>query len=188
MKYIEKHKAVMREPGIKVRAASYFFVDTKNPYFAWKAIDLCVKNKMPFPDIIIEYLGAVAEGMVSDRAKGAHDLRESLPEILRFVTKRGRGNLLDPHGNIPRSIDDFAVVFATKILHGEKPSAALKSASTVLGEGDRDADDKTLRTWLLNHFEQKTWLRTNAEWREVTERWYRELFGQVEELYREIAP
>jgi hypothetical protein len=186
LKFLERREeAVRNNPDIKLAMAVHCLSTTYNPYFAWEAIDVCVKKKRKFPDWLVEYLGSVAEGMLSKQAKAAHDLRKVLPEILGFDPKRGRGSLLNPDGDLPSDAELFALKFACAI-QTMTPAAALRYASEDLF--DDVLDDKTLRRLLLKMFNQEKWHRTQSEWKDVARAHYTALWNLVEQLYREIAP
>jgi hypothetical protein len=177
--YGEMFEAVSREPRFRLMLAQHFFAQSGNPVHVWEAIAVCIKHEREFPDWVVGYLGGCAERMLSDKARKVHDLRAVLRWVLDFKPKPGRGNPLafgSYRGNVL-----FALKFATEIKKGKKPSTALASASEVL-DNDR-FDDKTLRGWLLEFFEQGTWLRTNAEWKNVV----RSHFGGWRELLRELS-
>jgi hypothetical protein len=186
--YKEQREALKNDPGVTIRGAAHFLMETGNPYFAWLAIEACVKSKIEFPEWLVGYLGFVAEKMLSDEAKKTHDLRKVLPSILGFDMQRGRGNLLDPViGNASPDAMLLAIKFAINLHHGETPAAALRKAADEIFGIDDAPDLKTLKRWLLKEFEQEKWLRTNAEWNAVAEAHYREHFRQIDELIREVA-
>jgi hypothetical protein len=180
-----REEAARHDPGVKLAMALHRLSTTYNPYFAWEAIDVCVKEKRKFPDWVVEYLGIVAECMLSEQARAAHDLRKVLPEILGFDSKLGRGSLLNPDGDLPPDADLFAIKFACAI-EMMKPPAALRYAYDDLF--DDVLDDKTLRKLLLKMFNQEKWHRSQSEWKEVARAHYRALWNLPEELSREIAP
>jgi hypothetical protein len=53
----------------------------RSPYYAWKAIETCIKRKKEFPEWVKEYLVGCAERMQSDRAARAGDTRKQLSWI-----------------------------------------------------------------------------------------------------------
>jgi hypothetical protein len=183
--YLEMVEAVKNDPRMRLRMALHRLEETDNPFFAWQAIDLCIKSKMPFPAPVVQYLGLVAKSILSDEASKMPDLGRALPMILGFNVKRGRGHMLKP-ANHPRHALLLRTKFAMRIEHGDKPVAALRNAADEIF--DDPPDDKTLKKWICKEFEQKTWLRTNAEWKTVARAHYWEEFQQFQNLYREVAP
>jgi hypothetical protein len=174
-KFLERREeAVRNNPDIKLAIAFHCLTTTYNPYFAWEAIDVCVKEKRKFPDWLVEYLGSVAEGMLSEQAKAAHDLRKVLPEVLGFDTTLGRGSLLNPDGYLGSDAELFALKFACAI-ETMKPPAALRYASDNLF--DDVLDDKTLRKLLLKIFNQEKWHRSQSEWKDVARDHYTALWN-----------
>jgi hypothetical protein len=70
----------------------------RGPYFTWWVIDLCERNKIPFPDWVNAYLGQCARRMGSDQAKQA-----PLQEIFGFPKKKpGPGGLFDQDREVIR--------------------------------------------------------------------------------------
>jgi ABC-type oligopeptide transport system ATPase subunit len=163
---------VKNDPDFHIEGARGVFADTANPYFAWLAIEVCVKHEKEIPDWLRCYLLQCAERMQSDAAK-KRGLREALPWVFDFSKKAGPGNLLDPYRDSwERSM--LAIRFAIKLERGEKPSAALKNACIETFDPKR-ADkikEKTLRSWLCTEFDLKKWPRTNAEWRAIARKHY----------------
>jgi hypothetical protein len=164
---------VKDDPDFIIEGARAEFADTTNPYYAWLAVEVCVKHKKEIPDWLRDYLLRCAERMQSDASK-RRGLREVLPWVFGFSKKAGPGNLLDPQRDgVDRML--LAIKFAIKIELGEKPSAALASACNETFDQMR-ADkikDKTLRSWLRAEFGGlKKFPRTNAEWRSIARNHY----------------
>jgi hypothetical protein len=153
--------AFEREPAF----AHYGFQCTGNPYYAWWALNNCIKHKIEFPEWLIEYLGACAARMLSSEARAASDLREVLPSILGFPRKRGPGKLLDPDAD-PRDTLSFACRFLREIAEGRELSDALKEAAVATN--CEATDDKTLRHWIQENFGLKEWPRDRREFIEKT--------------------
>jgi len=126
------------QPNFELAGAHSMWVETANPYYAWKAIQVCTQEKIPFPDWVQAYLGQCAVRMMS--ASGP-DLRQLLPGIFEFPSRRGPGNLLNPGGDDWR-YSSAAVRFAREIGRGAKPKDALESASKRLDVGIEGVDDK----------------------------------------------
>jgi hypothetical protein len=146
------------------------FIVSDNPYYAWLAIEVCVKHEKEFPSWLRGYLLQCAERIQSGDAKKG-DLRKVLPWVFGFAKNSGPGNLLDPDKDVDGTAERmrFAFHFATGIAQGQKPSAALVSACNETFE-QRRADkitDKTLRSWVVKEFGLERWPRTVAEWDSV---------------------
>jgi hypothetical protein len=183
--YLQMVEAVKNDPRMRLQMALHCLEETDSPFFAWQAIDLCIKSKMPFPAPVVQYLELVAELMLSDAARKMPDLARALPVILGFNVKRGRGHMLKPVNHPPHALW-LRTNFAIRIQDGEKPVAALRNAANEIF--DDPPDDKTLKNWICKEFQRKTWLRTNAEWKTVARAHFWEEFEQFKKLYREIAP
>jgi hypothetical protein len=163
---------VKNDPDFIIEGARLEFAGTTNPYYAWLAIEVCVKQKKEIPDWLRRYLLQCAERMQSDAAK-RRGLREVLPWVFDFSKKAGPGNLLDPYRDSSERMM-LAIRFATRIELGDKPSAALASAcNETLDQMRADKiKEKTLRSWLCAEFGLKKWPRTNAEWRSIARKHY----------------
>jgi hypothetical protein len=168
----EARRIVAADPDFHIEGARKVFADTPNPYFAWLAIEVCVKHGKEIPDWLRRYLLQCAERMQSDAAK-KHGLREVLPWVFDFSKKPGPGNLLDPYPDSDERMM-LAIKFAIKIQQGMKPAAALTSArNETFDQGRADKiKDQTLRSWLRAEFDLKKWPRTNAEWRSIAREHY----------------
>src|SRR6478735_10412316 len=141
-----------------------------NSYYAWLAIEVCVKHEKEFPNWLRLYLLQCAERIQSDNAKKG-DLRKLLPWVFGFAKKSGPGNLLDPDKDVAGAAErmGFAFRFATKLVQGEKPSAALVNAcNEMFDQGRADKiTEKTLRSWIVKEFGLERWPHTTAEWDSV---------------------
>jgi hypothetical protein len=163
----EMVEVIKRDPNFRLRLSLHGLADSGNPYFAWRAIETCIKHKKQFPDWLVAYLEQCAERMLSDKAKKeGRDLRKILPWVFGFEGKRGPGNMLDPGGNTYKMT--FALRFAIRLEDGESPPAARRNACNDVFDGDAaDADDKTLRRWLLEEFDLKKQPSSADEWKIV---------------------
>jgi hypothetical protein len=177
-----------KNPDVLLRHHRSDWEDTQNPYFVWSAIDVCGRHKQEIPRWVRDYLFSCADRMVADKTALAKDLGRTLPAVLGFQARRGRGNQLRPEG-------DFfvywkpAAVFGKEILKGSRPSLALNAASELL---DRKIADKIDNKTLLNHiksfFGVKNAPRTTAGWKEVINDWHAHLSDQLEKEIREFSP
>jgi hypothetical protein len=181
----EMFEAVKRDPNFWLSGAVRELADTGNPYWAWNAIQVCIQHQKEFPDWLLVYLGECAERMMSDQAKESGDLGRVLPWIFGFPSvldptqrKRGPGNLLDPLGP-DRSW--FALRFAIRLENGERLSAAMQNAANDVFDGiNANADEKTLRRWLLKEFDLKDRPSNVGEWKAAAREHFR-LFPPKEE-------
>jgi hypothetical protein len=165
-----------------------FWEESGNPYYVWEAIDICAKNKLDLPPWVRSYLDLCARNMMNAaQSKASKDLRESLPGILSFPAKRGRGHPLRPDGEGTEYMT-AAMVFAAEIAKGQKPKDALHKASESL---DRpladDIGDKTLLEHIKRQFGVKKAPRTNAEWNRLIRAWYLGTFGRLEMRFRDLS-
>jgi hypothetical protein len=150
----------------KVKGMRSAFERSGNPYYAWKAIDLCVKADLPLPIWLIAYLSQCSGRMLSDKAIQASDLRKILPWILGFPNKRGPGRPLNPYRSPLRLV--FAIKFGILVLNGENPVTARRSACNFAFDSKAaDVDDKTLMRWVLEDFNLKKAPENSEEWQEV---------------------
>ena len=155
------------EPGFPVEASKGRLGSCKNPYYVWRAIKICTSEGKEFPNWVCRYLGGCAKKMMSAEAVAASDLRKVLPGIMGFSLKRGRGNLLKPHGEYLRYLD-AAIRFGQEILKGARPKTALGSAFETLDVNASDQmDEKTLQSHIKKFFGVRNAPRTNAEWQEA---------------------
>ncbi len=181
----EEMLALRRNPDVEILVALSGLVHSENPYYAWKAIGVCVERKRPFPDRVIAYLGECSKRMLSDRAKHSGDLRKVLPWVLGFPgalslphRKPGPGNLLDPNPHAKRM--HFALKFAVRLEKGEEPPQAMRNACNDVFEGkDADADDKTLQRWLLKEFNLNGWPANAEEWKSIAREHYKAMFDDI---------
>jgi hypothetical protein len=158
--------AVIRDPGLNIRACRSGWEEEKNPIYVWETIGICTKHKKPLPGWVVSYLADVAQRMTSDDAKAATDLREVLPRIMGFpaAERHGPGRRLDPHGGRYDAMS-LAILFAIEIEHGLKPSEALRKAAAGLPPDITNRDERTLWRWLMQEVGLKRRPSTNAEWR-----------------------
>ena len=66
-----------------LKLARLSFERSNNPYFAWYAIDVCIKNKKPLPNWLIPYLAQCSERLLSNTARQTGDLRSRMLRIRR---------------------------------------------------------------------------------------------------------
>jgi hypothetical protein len=162
----DKWLDAISDPDFLIRMCRGAWERVGDPTFVWLAIDFCIKHKKPYPDWVTDYLGDVAQRMMSDDARAAKDLRAVLPGIMGFPAKQpGPGRPLDPSGGK----DDAALLagrFAIEIVdRGLEPTEALREAVKLLPPEVADRDEKTLWRWLMKAVDLKCRPSTNAEWR-----------------------
>jgi hypothetical protein len=171
------------------------WLDTKNPYYVWRAIDTCITSRREFAPWIVEYLSGCAARMLSLET---HDLREVLSDILGFsCAKPDRNGVMPKHLLRPGDEDAYiylavAEYFVEEIQKGAAPVEARKrkafhqetveSLAAHVHEKLFDVDDKTLRINIEKCFGVKESPRTNAEWRQFIDAWYRQV-EQVETIF-----
>jgi hypothetical protein len=150
----------------------------RGPYFTWWVIDLCERNKIPFPDWVNTYLGQCARRMKSDK---------TMQEIFGFPKKKpGPGGLFDQDRQVIREAGKrmFTLAFAIalrRLRQGETPyDARSKAAATVykneamvkfIAPQTKDGafDDKTLLRDLKEQLQLKKLPRTIEGWMDVTD-------------------
>jgi hypothetical protein len=139
----------------------------RSPYFAWHAIQGCIREKKPFPDWVIDYLGRCAdrmcaEHMQSERAKRVSDVREMFQWIFEFPKEKkpGPGGLFDQDSELLKEAAKgvFALSFAIKLYEGEDPVQARRNAGdecfSIIDDG-KTVDDRTLQRYLREQFQLK---------------------------------
>jgi hypothetical protein len=189
----EMFEAVRRDSDFWLAAWIGELVETGNPYFAWMGIDVCIKHKKEFPEVLLAYLADCAERMKSDRAKKSGDLRKILPWVFAFPDllernqrKRGPGNLLDP---MKMKMPDprFGLRFAIRLAEGEAdPLVAMRNACNDVFDGeDASRDDKTYQKWLLEFFGLTEWPSTAEEWKTITREHYDSVAGFLRKHWEE---
>jgi hypothetical protein len=141
---------------------------TRSPVYAWVAIGVCIRNKKPFPDWVIAYLGRCADRMTSDDARRSRGVRKTLLWIFGFPKKKtGPGKPLEPYPH-----DEWKTVFAAKfaerIGRGDDPRTARDSACNAVF-GERGPDDRTLQRYLREVFELPYLPSTVEEWKPLTD-------------------
>jgi hypothetical protein len=181
--WVEKQ---IKEPGLKLRTARFFWEDTQNPAFVWRAIEICISpdTQAEFPTWVRQYLADCARRMFSPASIEKSDLRKALPGIMGFALKRGPGNPLNLGTD-----DQFvlpAMKFAIEIEKGAKPTDALRAASESLDPAGR-TNEKTLQLHIKRYFSLAKAPRTNAEWKRAIRAWYIEAFGPFISEFREIS-
>jgi hypothetical protein len=142
------------------------------PYFAWQAIDVCIKDKRPFPDWVNDYLAGCAERMCdermqSERAKRASDVGKTFQWIFNFPKKKpGPGGLFDPDRELLKEMwkCEFALNFANRLYQGDDPVEARGNAGNEMFP---DKDDRTLQRYLREQFQLKKLPRSIGEWMPV---------------------
>jgi hypothetical protein len=186
--FSQKVIRLLRDPDFMLDATFSRWDETKNPYYAWEAINRCTTHKKQLPTWVVDYLSACAERMMSDKAQQSNDLRKILPWILAFPAKRGPGKLLNPDHD-PDDKMIFALRFAIEIENGKKPSIARSEAAKYLPRhrGDR-IDDKTLQRWLKEYFHLARTPRTITEWKLAMRAHYDDFYTLVTTRFREIPP
>jgi hypothetical protein len=155
---------------IELEIARGDFEESGNPHYAWKAIDFCIKNDLLVgPSWLTVYLAQCSERML-DKAEQTTDLRKILPWVLGFPRGRGPGKLLHPYRSEGQV--HFAIEFAYRVLKGQDPVIARREACNAALDGKAaEADDKTLKRWLLKSFDLKKAPKNVEQWREVAERY-----------------
>ena len=148
------------------------------PYFTWWVIDLCVRNKKPFPDWVNGYLGQCARRMRPGK---------TLQEISGFPQgKPGPGGLFDQDREVIREAGKgmFTVSFAIelrRLRQGETPFDARSKAAAEVYKNeamvkfiapqtkDGTFDDKTLQRDLKEQLQLKELPRTIEAWMDATD-------------------
>jgi hypothetical protein len=164
---LDELRALLRDPDFRIRMYRSGWEDTHSPVYAWEAVAVCTEHGMPFPDWVMGYLGGVARRMTADDARAAKDVRKALPGILGFPAKPGPGRPLDPGGNEPEDALLLAILFATEIERGLKPSVALRKAAAHadLPADVAGRDERTLWRWVVQAVGLEHRPRTSAEWK-----------------------
>jgi hypothetical protein len=188
---LEMLEAVWRDSDVWLAGWIDLLADTGNPYYAWLAIDVCIRHQKEFPKVLVAYLAQCAERMKSDRAKKHGDLRKVLPWVFGFPDllernqrKRGPGNLLDPDGGDPDF--SFGLRFAIRLMEGEDPHAAMRNAcNDVFDEKNASRDDKTHQNWLLKSFNLKEWPSTAEEWKTIAREHYGSFWKSLRKHWEE---
>jgi hypothetical protein len=173
-------EAARSDPAFRERMWFSALTDTGNPYYAWMAIENCINHKKEFPAWVIAYLKQCVERLKSDEAKESADLRKVLPWIFGFPHvldptqgKRGPGNLLNPDREQAPDRMLFALRFATRLEKGEDPPTAICNAyNDTFDEQSANADEKTLRRWLLKEFDLNEWPSSAEEWKKICREHY----------------
>ncbi|MBR1155251.1 hypothetical protein [Bradyrhizobium sp. JYMT SZCCT0428] len=178
----ELAKAIACDPDLLLPRAQSKLEVTGNPYYAWFAIDICVRTNKPFPDWLTAYLGQCAHRMASNKAKAAGDLRKILPWVLGFSSKRGPGNPLNYVDRIHHK-RAFALEFATQIEAGDEPAAARLNACNAIFAGKyANVDDRTLQRWLLEVFGLRKAPSTAEEWRKIIHKYIQPLGRAIDDF------
>jgi hypothetical protein len=173
-KQLEVAQALGRDSEVMLLVAQSELEESGNPYYAWFAVEICIKAKEPFPDWLTAYLAGCAHRMLSKKAKDARDLRKILPWVLGFPSRRGPGNPLEVNQNQHKKA--FALEFAIRMDTGDEPAAARLNACNAVFEGKyANADDRTLQRWLLEVFGLKKAPSNVKEWKKVTDKYYQPL-------------
>ncbi|HWX58783.1 hypothetical protein [Bradyrhizobium sp.] len=161
------------------------FAETRNPFYAWQALGICLKYQKKIPGWLVAYLVQCIVRMQSDRAKRSGDLLKALPWVFGFPKKKpGPGNLLNPNRK-PYDKALFAYQFAKRIDQGEKPLAALRNTCNEhFGQKRADIDEKTLKGWLVKAFDLEKWPRHAAEWKPIVHKH----FDALETLRKHYSP
>jgi len=188
LKFFDEFMALTSDPDFLLDGYIGCWEETKNPYYAWSAINICTKHNKPLPTWVVDYLAECAERMLSEKARQSNDLRKLLPSVLGFPAKRGPGRPLDPD----RDQDDksiFAIRFAIEIEKGKKPSIARREATKYLPESRVDKiDDKTLQRWLREIFDLANTPRSITEWKSVMRVYYGSFYNLIMAQFRETLP
>lgn len=185
--YLREKLEVLNDPDFGLHIWLHAVADTGNPYYAWKAIKLCIEHKKEFPNWLTVYLAQCAGRMMSDKAKEAGDLRKILPWIFGFPNlldptqrKPGPGNLLNPdHAPGWQDRKIFAAMFSVRLVaKGEDPLTAMRNACNDVFDGENaNADEKTLRRWLKRQFGLKVWPSSADDWKAVVRQHWTSVFA-----------
>jgi hypothetical protein len=106
--------------------------------------------------------------MLSGKAEQASDLREILPWVFDFPTKRTKKRWSD---KVSHRMWKFVTEFGVRILQDEDPVAARRNACNDAFDGKgADVDDKTLTRWLLSAFRLKKAPKDARQWKEIVQR------------------
>jgi hypothetical protein len=173
------------DPDNQLAHICEFWRETNEPYYAWKAIQICTKIKRHLPSWTQIYLRGCAQRMIeAAQLKDSSDLREMLPLVLGFRAKRGRGHPLRPYGD-DNEYDLAAMKFAIAIEKGCKPTEALAYAARAFPQSVADElDSKTLLRNIKNFFILKKTPRSNTEWKQGIRSWYFESYASLEAQFR----
>src|SRR5262249_37111152 len=79
------------DTDFKIAACLEGLRETGEPIYAWRAIRICLADKVEFPHWIKGYLGQCVMRMDSPKARKSGDLRKVLPWVLGFPANRKRG-------------------------------------------------------------------------------------------------
>jgi hypothetical protein len=181
------------------------------PFYTWGAILLCIEHdeKFPkFPTWVIEYLGQCANRMIWDhtdkkakryahplpkrarsagKAKRTIDLRDRFSKILGFPKqKHGPGSPLDPWQTlkaVKKSV--FALRFGELLLkEGRTPVQARRDAS--LETFRKVMDERTLRQYLLEEFDEPRLPTTKQEWVPVIARYVKDVEAGMPRTFKDV--
>ena len=130
--------------------------------------------------------------MSEEAKREGRDLRKVLPWIFGFPNvleptqrKRGPGNLLDPRPAEPNTTY-FALRFAIRLEEGEEPAAAMRNACNDVFDGkSANADEKTLRRWLLKEFDLTEWPSNADDWKAVAREHHQSRFEFLADYWKE---
>jgi len=161
--------------------------ESYGPHFTWWAIQICVRDKKPFPDWITAYLGRCANRIVSGKVNQART-RKSVLEIFDFPKKKpGPGG---PREEVLKAL--FAFDFGLRLLQGQEgeednPVAARKNAGI---EFLPDTDDRSLQRYLRQQFRlgDLPLPETTEEWRPVLYRHVGAISDKLWEWVKVEAP
>jgi hypothetical protein len=160
----------------------------KNPLWVWVAISTCVEHDHSFPDWVTKYLGQVANRLLSEDALRAKDVREILPGVFGFKSKRGPHHRLRA-GKDMRQAEEFAMRFAILIMDGKTPVEARAGAC----DERETPEDTTLQRRLRKYFKlQEKAPSDNAGWRKIIILWmmknwnYRTQYPELPPLTTEL--
>ena len=84
LKFFDEFMALTSDPDFLLDGYIGCWEETKNPYYAWEAINTCAKHKRQFPTWVVDYLAQCAERMLSNKARQSNDVRKILPSVLGF--------------------------------------------------------------------------------------------------------
>jgi hypothetical protein len=174
-----------RSSSEEVALASVSFERSNNPYYAWYAIDVCIKNKKPLPNWLMSYLAQCSERILSGTTRQTPDLRKCLPWVLGFSPKKsGPGNVLDPDRTKQKTL--FAYSFGVEIMKGNDPVTARRNACDALDGKAANVDDKTLTRWLLGAYNLKKAPANAEQWKKIIQQDGSFVLFMMDQFFRRI--
>jgi hypothetical protein len=167
--------------------------ESRDPYYVWSAINVCIDQDHEFPKWIRDYLGQCAKRMESSFEQ-AKDRRKVLPEIFGFYARRrGRSQPLHPFGDVSDlKYLELAAAFAGEIAKATDPLAALDAALSrpEISSDMLDRERKTLLSRITKEFGLQTVPSDADEWRDKIAAWFKanQLLWKIWEIAKQSVP